>query len=316
MYKVLIAAQAVGWSTISLLMGGCSSSSNSTPTTQNLITQENSISAPTSTDRHPNSTKPQTILASTNTTSPNPASVPDVNPLNSIVGVAKRQISDTSSSSDRDSLKSSSLPNLEPKINTDGKHSNLQLKQVSNVSDLPKPSLQLSEQPTNNRAKTTSSLADSCHTFPCLILSQDRNMPLNRFNNPIYKLTAYQTKKSNYIFQLDAVTGRSFTQHRNRYQSNTEAPLPDGSYSIAARVVAGTIREVGGTMVPIFPKPGFDPQMRRTALGIHWDPSFDKDEKEDGTSGCIGLTKKNDYHRVRDFILKYRPRYLEVKITQ
>jgi hypothetical protein len=159
-------------------------------------------------------------------------------------------------------------------------------------------------------------ISNSCEEFPCLVLSQAPNHPHNKFNNPIYKLTAYRDKTSNYTFQLNAVTGRGFTQSRNRYQSMTEAPLPDGSYSMAARVVVGSIPEVGGTMVPIFPKPGFNPQMRRSALGIHWDPSFDKDKKEDGTSGCIGLTKKGDYHRVRDFILKYHPRSLEVQIIR
>ncbi|WP_310428085.1 hypothetical protein [Chamaesiphon sp. VAR_48_metabat_135_sub] len=159
-------------------------------------------------------------------------------------------------------------------------------------------------------------IANSCQAFPCLILSQSPNHPHNRFNNPIYKLTAYRDNTSNRVFQLDAVTGRGFTQARNRYQSLTEAPLPDGSYAVASRVVVGSIREVGGTMVPIFPKQGFNPKMRRTALGIHWDPSFDKDKKEDGTSGCIGLTKKGDYHRVRDFIIKYHPRSLEVQIDR
>ena len=159
-------------------------------------------------------------------------------------------------------------------------------------------------------------ISNSCQAFPCLILSKAASNPHNKFNNPIYKLTAYGDKTSSYTFQLDAVSGRGFTQTRNRYQSKTEAPLPDGSYSMAARVVMGTIREVGGTMIPIFPKPGFNPRMRRSALGIHWDPSFDKDKKEDGTSGCIGLTTKSDYHRVRDFILQHHPRSLEVQIAQ
>jgi hypothetical protein len=168
-----------------------------------------------------------------------------------------------------------------------------------------------------DRSKSVSIITSSpCRTFPCLVLSQDPRNPQNQFNNPIYKLTAYRNNTSAYIFQLDAVTGRAFTQARNRYQSNTEAPLPDGSYAVLPRVVNGTIREVGGTMVPIFPKPGFNARMRRTALGIHWDPSFDRDQKEDGTSGCIGLTNKNDYHRVRNFVLKYRPRSLEVQITR
>ncbi len=164
--------------------------------------------------------------------------------------------------------------------------------------------------------RTKSQAESVCRAFPCLVLSQDASHPKNRFNNPIYQLTAYRSDTASYEFKLDAVTGRWNTQTRNRYQSNTEAPLPDGSYSVIPTVVRGTIPEVGGTMVPIFPKSGFNPRMRRTALGIHWDPSFDKDPKEDGTSGCIGLTNKEDYQHVRDFILKYRPRSLEVKIAR
>jgi hypothetical protein len=189
----------------------------------------------------------------------------------------------------------------------------VRVEQVSKIPTIPK----LVKHPSRkHQTHNTIFPLTSCQAFPCLILSQDPRNPQNKFNNPIYKLTAYRDKTSNYIFQLDAVTGRGFTQTRNRYQSNTEAPLPDGSYLVAARVVAGNLAEVGGTMMPIFPKPGFNPRMRRTALGIHWDPSFDRDEKEDGTSGCIGLTNKNDYHQVRDFILKYHPRSLEVQINR
>jgi hypothetical protein len=166
------------------------------------------------------------------------------------------------------------------------------------------------------RARNSSVSPTPCRSFPCLVLSESPQHLHNQFNNPIYKLTAYRDNTSSYIFQLNAVTGRAFTQSRNRYQSLTEAPLPDGSYSVTPRVVRGTIPEVGGTMVPIFPKRGFDPRMRRTALGIHWDPSFDRDKSEDGTSGCIGLTSKSDYHRVRNFVLKYRPRSLEVQIDR
>lgn len=188
----------------------------------------------------------------------------------------------------------------------------VRLQQVSNVAPIPK----LSPHPSHKKPnRHPISPLHSCTSFPCLMLTPDTNNLKNRFNNPIYKLTAYRDKTSNYLFQFNAVTGRGFTQNKNRYQSNTEAPLPDGSYTVVDRVVTGTIQEVGGTMVPIFPKAGFNPRMRRTALGIHWDPSFDRDRKEDGTSGCIGLTTKNDYHQVRNFILKYHPRSLEVQIA-
>jgi hypothetical protein len=158
--------------------------------------------------------------------------------------------------------------------------------------------------------------SSSCRAFPCLVLSRATSNPKNRFNNPIYKLTAYQSRGSRQTFQLNAVSGRAFTQNRNRYQTQTHAPLPDGSYTVAARVVNGTIPEVGGTMIPIFPKPGFNARMNRSALGIHWDPSFNQDKREDGTSGCVGLTTKQDYRRVRDFVLKYHPRSLEVRIDR
>jgi hypothetical protein len=158
--------------------------------------------------------------------------------------------------------------------------------------------------------------SSSCKAFPCLVLSRDASHPKNRFNNPIYKLTAYRSRSTSQTFRLNAVSGRAFTQNRNRYQTQTHAPLPDGSYLVAARVEQGTIPEVGGTMIPIFPKPGFNSRMNRSALGIHWDPSFNQNRKEDGTSGCIGLTTKQDYRRVRDFVLAYHPRSLEVRIDR
>ena len=260
---------------------------------------------------------PVVSLPPTNPQATKLASVPDVNPLNSISILAQQQISDIPASKHQAGVKSPSSSNPDSQINIDDNDRYLQLEQLSNISAIPNQIYQLAKHP-NRKHQTHNPILSpaSCQVFPCLILTQDPRNPQNRFNNPIYKLTAYRDKTSKYTFKLNAVTGRGFTQTRNRYQSNTEAPLPDGSYSIAARVVAGNIREVGGTMVPIFPKSGFNPRMRRTALGIHWDPSFDKDKKEDGTSGCIGLTNKNDYHQVRDFILKYHPRSLEVKIDR
>lgn len=293
MSKVLIAAGIIGWSAIALSISSCSSNSNFTSTAQN--TTNNLAPSPMASveQRSPVENRSLSTPAPANAqsvkvvaASQNPVPVPDVNPLNSIALVEQTAANPSRSNS-------ASLPNV-------------QLEQLNNVSTQPKKYL-------NNN--TTGSIT-ICKAFPCLILSQDPSYPQNRFNNPIYKLSAYRNKTSARVFQFNAVTGRGFSQARNRYQSNTEAPLPDGSYSVASRVVAGTIREVGGTMVPLFPKPGFNPRMRRTALGIHWDPSFDKDRKEDGTSGCIGLTNKNEYHRVRDFIFKYRPRSIEVQITR
>jgi hypothetical protein len=168
----------------------------------------------------------------------------------------------------------------------------------------------------NSIADANMRSSSTCRAFPCLVLSRDSKNPKNRFNNPIYKLTGYRNRSSGQTFRLNAVSGRAFTQNRNRYQTQTHAPLPDGSYSVATGTVHGNIPEVGGTMIPIFPKPGFNSRMNRSALGIHWDPSFNRDRKEDGTSGCVGLTTKQDYRRVRDFVLAYHPRSLEVRIAR
>jgi hypothetical protein len=325
MSKVLIAAQILGLSTISLSIGSCNSNSHSGLNNSNVTSRENPTLSPISNVDETSSLEEQSqptpiVVPSPVVSSPeiDPqvtklASVPYVNPLNSISILAKQQIAGIPASKNRDGVKSPSSSNPNAQISND---LNLELEHLSNISAIPKID-RLAKHPrrkylTNNQNFSPA----SCQAFPCLILTQAPSNFQNRFNNPIYKLIAYRDKTSKYTFKLDAVTGRGFTQARNRYQSNTEAPLPDGSYSIAAKVVTGTIREVGGTMVPIFPKSGFNPRMKRTALGIHWDPSFNKDKKEDGTSGCIGLTNKNDYHQVRDFVLKYHPRSLEVKITR
>lgn len=326
MSKVLIAAQILGLSTITLSIGSCNS--NSSLNNPNVTSRENPTLSPISNVDKASSledrSQPTPLVASspvaslppTNPQAPKLASVPYVNPLNSISILAKQQISGIPASKNRAGIKSPSSSTPDSQINIDDNDRHLQLEQLSNSSAIPK--IDRVAQHPNRKYRTHNPIFSptSCRAFPCLILTQDPSNPQNRFSNPIYKLTAYRDLTSKYTFKLNAVTGRGFTQTRNRYQSNTEAPLPDGSYSVAAKVIAGTIREVGGTMVPIFPKSGFNPRMRRTALGIHWDPSFDKDKKEDGTSGCIGLTNKNDYQKVRDFVLKYHPQSLEVQIDR
>ncbi|WP_310485175.1 hypothetical protein [Chamaesiphon sp. VAR_48_metabat_403] len=284
MHKVLIATQSICWGALALSICSCNANSQSKLDSQSVPPQETLTATATPNDI-PRSTP---IITSSPTISPAPqvvtakpaalVEVPYVNPLNAIPLAAKQQVANSNS-------------------------------------DTP-PVDRLTKQPTSDLTPNSNLPSAACRSFPCLILSQDSDRALNKFNNPVYKLTAYRDRTANYIFQFDAVTGRGFTQSKNRYKSNTEAPLPDGSYAIAARVVKGTIAEVGGTMVPIFPKPGFDRRMRRTALGIHWDPSFEKDAKEDGTSGCIGLTSKQHYYQVKNFVLKYRPRSLEVQIDR
>lgn len=129
----------------------------------------------------------------------------------------------------------------------------------------------------------------------------------NAMGNPVYILSLYADGQK--IGDYPTVTGRAYTQNRNRNVSGTEAPLPTGRYSVASSIVAGTHPEVGGRFLPIYPlfRTG------RSALGIHYDPSFNKSNGQDGTAGCVALTNKQDLDRVLAFVRSYQPKYLEVQ---
>lgn len=131
---------------------------------------------------------------------------------------------------------------------------------------------------------------------------------VNRFNNPIYKLEFISGNKL--IGTFYAVTGRATTQSADRNVSGTRAPLPNGRYKVAAHTIPGAVKEVGGRFLPITPM--F--QTGRTHLGFHYDPSFDKDPKEDGTDGCIGLISPEDRDRLFKLVSEYKPSYLEVNL--
>jgi L,D-transpeptidase catalytic domain len=175
-----------------------------------------------------------------------------------------------------------------------------------------------SQSPENNQADSnqlsvqtssgisTAYLPTPCNT--CLRLIKDSGGRKNSLGNPIYKLEAYLNGKQYYSF--DAVTGRAFTQNRNRHQSGTEAPLPNGSYSVSSKIIPGSIYEAGETFLPV--SPHF--QTGRSALGIHYDPSFNKNNGEDGTSGCIGLTSKENRDLINRFASQYHPQLLIVEI--
>ena len=53
----------------------------------------------------------------------------------------------------------------------------------------------------------------------------------------------------------------------------------------------------------------------RSALGFHVDPSYNKDPKEDGTSGCIGLTNPADFKSLWSNIQQYQIKELQVAIN-
>ncbi|GBF81541.1 hypothetical protein AsFPU1_2955 [Aphanothece sacrum FPU1] len=130
----------------------------------------------------------------------------------------------------------------------------------------------------------------------------------NKLGNPIYKLSLYANGQLLAAYPI--VTGQATTQSKNRHQEGSQAPLPDGKYRIASGVVPGNEPEVGEQFLPITPLFSTG----RSALGIHYDPSFEKSNGEDGTHGCIGLTNKQDFAQVLSYVNSYQPQYLEVKI--
>lgn len=145
-----------------------------------------------------------------------------------------------------------------------------------------------------------------CYT--CLRLIPDPQKRTNQLGNPLYLLEVYLDGQV--IYTLDAVTGRAYSQQRNRNVAGTEAPLPDGEYRISNRIVSGAISEVGGTFIAVYPR--F--RTGRSDLGIHYDPSFNQFNGEDGTSGCIGLTNKADRNLINQFVKNYYPQELIVDI--
>jgi hypothetical protein len=142
-----------------------------------------------------------------------------------------------------------------------------------------------------------------------LRLVRDATKGTNDLGNPIYTLEAYVRGERYQTF--DAVSGTARSQTADRNRGNNSAPLPDGLYSVSSQVVPGTVYEVGRTFIGIFPK--FD--TRRVDLGIHLDRSFNQTNGYDGTAGCIGLTTGAERDAINEFVTKYQPRNLFVKIA-
>ncbi|WP_335134544.1 L,D-transpeptidase [Nostoc sp.] len=130
----------------------------------------------------------------------------------------------------------------------------------------------------------------------------------NSLGNPLYELDLFANGQliSRYI----SVSGRANTQTRDRNRSGTEAPLPDGRYKVATATTRGSIAEAGDRFLPI--QPLFS--TGRSSLGIHYDPSFNKNNGEDGTSGCVALTNRQDLSQVLEYVYAYRPEFLDVMI--
>lgn len=139
----------------------------------------------------------------------------------------------------------------------------------------------------------------------------------NKYGNPIYLLHLCVNGQARRTFEI--VTGRNYTQQLNRNQSGTQSPLPNGKYRIGNTLVQGTLVEVGKVdglnvrqpflaISPLF-------STGRSALGFHVDPSYNKDPKEDGTSGCIGFLNQTDFKSFWANVQQYQVKDLQVAIN-
>ena len=141
-----------------------------------------------------------------------------------------------------------------------------------------------------------------------LRLVRDPGKGTNDVGNPIYTLEAYVRGEKYQTFT--AVSGTARSQNFDRNRGANTAPLPDGSYNVSSQITSGQAYEVGRTFIGIYPT--F--QTGRTDLGIHLDRSFNQQNGYDGTAGCIGIATVAERDAINEFVARYRPRSLFVKI--
>ncbi len=168
-----------------------------------------------------------------------------------------------------------------------------------------------SKEPRRNRSNSRQDIAAISRpplSGNYLRLVRDPNRGTNDVGNPLYTLEAYVRGEKYQTF--NAVSGTARSQNLNRYRGENSAPLPDGLYSVNSQITAGQAYEVGRTFIGI--QPMF--QTGRTDLGIHLDRSFNQPNGFDGTAGCIGIATVAERNAINEFVAKYRPRNLFVKI--
>ncbi|MEM6400266.1 MAG: L,D-transpeptidase [Cyanobacteria bacterium P01_D01_bin.116] len=133
----------------------------------------------------------------------------------------------------------------------------------------------------------------------------------NAVGNPLYRICLYANGEL--LGAYDTVTGRAYTQDRNRNKSGTQAPAPDGKYKVAEQITYSPLAEMGDGRRFLQVHPQFSTS--RSQIGLHYDPSFEKSNGQDGTSGCIALTNKADLDQVLEYFRTYRPTYMFVDIA-
>lgn len=116
-------------------------------------------------------------------------------------------------------------------------------------------------------------------------MSQERNSR----GNPILDVDVYVNNML--ISNFKALSGRTNTQNLDRNVANNASPSPTGSYIILPET-QGFHPETGGVFLPY--EPTFETQ--RSELGFHIDPSWGKDNGEDGTVGCLGFKTLEEYN--------------------
>ena len=123
-----------------------------------------------------------------------------------------------------------------------------------------------------------------CQT--CVYVTQTASV--NEKNNPILNVQVY--KEGELLSTYQNLSGRSWTQNLDRNISGNSSPSPKGEYVIQAETTGYHV-ETGGVFLPY--EPLFETQ--RSALGFHVDPSWGKDNGEDGTRGCMAFKNMTDY---------------------
>ena len=123
-----------------------------------------------------------------------------------------------------------------------------------------------------------------CQT--CVYVTQTASV--NEKNNPILNVQVY--KEGLLLSSYQNISGRSWTQNLDRNISGNSSPSPKGEYVIQAETTGYHV-ETGGVFLPY--EPTFSTQ--RSALGFHIDPSWGKDNGEDGTRGCMAFKNMTDY---------------------
>lgn len=114
---------------------------------------------------------------------------------------------------------------------------------------------------------------------------------VNKLQNPILSINIY--KNNTLIKSFNGVSGRYNTQLLDRHSSGNESPSPNGKY-ILGIPSKGLSKETGGVFLPY--KPQFS--TNRSNLGVHIDPSWELNNGDDGTSGCLAVKTLTEYNEL------------------